>query len=109
MSALRAAFQSQGYVLVPGLISLSQLASLRRACERVVAKSRSGDWPHRRTVGRQFPPFDQDAKDVDVWGVQHVMHPDLGEKEFVRWYTDERVCQVVRELVGCEEGELQMG
>ena len=110
MSALRAAFQAQGYVLVPNLITQTQLSSLRLASARAVAKSRSGQWPHRRTVGRQFPPFDVDGqKEVDVWGVQHIMHPDLHEPEFARWYAGEEVTSVVKELLQCEESQLQMG
>ena len=109
MSALRSAFHAQGYVLVPSLITPTQLHSLRLASARVVEKSRSGEWLHRRTVGKQFPPFDDYQKGVDVWGVQHVMHPELGEKGFAEWYTGKEVTGVAKELLGCEEDELQMG
>lgn len=64
---------------------------------------------HRRTVGKQFPPFDNHQKEVDVWGVQHVMHPELGEEAFAEWYAGDRVTGVVRDLLGCGEDELQMG
>lgn len=104
----KAAFDRDGYVVVPDLVSsLTEYDALLAAAQRVIAKTRSGEWPHRRVVGRQFPPFDAD--NPDSWGVQHVMHPELGEKVFAGWYTGERVVGAVRTLVGCAEREVQMG
>lgn len=107
ISPLKAAYDVQGYVLVPSLIPPHLFPELRVACDRVIAKTRNGTWPHRRTVGKQFPPFD-DAN-PDSWGVQHVMHPALGEPVFARWYTSEAVRTVAATLLGCEIGALQMG
>ncbi|KAG6373541.1 hypothetical protein JVT61DRAFT_6184 [Boletus reticuloceps] len=105
-SLLKAAHDDQGYVLVPDLIPSDLLPALRAACDRVIAKTRTGAWPHRRTVGKQFPPFD-DAH-PDSWGVQHVMHPALGEPVFAQWYTSEGVRTVSAALLGCDVGSLQM-
>ncbi|KAH7914919.1 hypothetical protein BJ138DRAFT_1078537 [Hygrophoropsis aurantiaca] len=107
MSSIKQQYTAQGFVIVPDLIPPADLPALTAACARATAKTRSGAWPHRRTVGRQFPPFD-DATGPDSWGVQHVMHPALGERAFVRWYTSDRLIAAVRELLGCEERELQM-
>ena len=106
-SPLKATYDDQGYVLVPDLIPLDLLPTLHAACDRVIAKTRTGAWPHRRTVGKQFPPFDD--TNPDSWGVQHVMHPALGEPVFAQWYTSEGVRAVSAALLGCETGVLQMG
>jgi hypothetical protein len=98
-------YDKQGYVIVPGLIPTGLHTQLREAAERVIAKTRSGQWPHRRTVGKQFPPYDN--SNPDSWGVQHLMHPDLGEPAFAEWYTSE--VQTVCRLLSCGEDKLQMG
>ena len=100
-------YEQQGYVVIPNLISPDHLAALELACAHAIAKTRSGEWAQRRTVGRQFPPYGDG--DPDSWGVQHVMHPDLGEPAFVRWYTSDALVDAVKELLGCEEDQLQMG
>ena len=100
-------YEQQGYVVIPNLISPDHLAALELACAHAIAKTRSGEWAQRRTVGRQFPPYGDG--DPDSWGVQHVMHPDLGEDAFARWYTSDELVNVVCELLGCGEEDLQMG
>ena len=105
--SLKEKYDEQGFVVVPGLVPPEHLEALEAACERVIARTRSGEWPHRRTVGRQFPPYGDG--DPDSWGVQHVMHPDLGEPAFARWYTSDALVRVVTELLGCQEDDLQMG
>ncbi|KAH8105278.1 hypothetical protein BXZ70DRAFT_920164 [Cristinia sonorae] len=104
-------YDNQGYVVIPPSVlfpSSDTFQSLLTASLSVTAKTRSGIWPHRRTVGRQFPPFD--ATNEDSWGVQHVMHPDLGEdaRVFREWYTSDEVCGVASKLIGCREDELQL-
>jgi len=102
----KALYDEQGYVIVSDLILPENLEVLRAACDRAIAKTRSGLWPHRRTVGKQFPPFDD--SNPDSWGVQHVMHPDLAEPTFAEWYTSDPLINVSKELLQCNEGELQM-
>ncbi|KAH9946603.1 hypothetical protein B0H21DRAFT_399232 [Amylocystis lapponica] len=99
-------YDEQGFVVVPNLVPDAARGALEAACERVVARTRAGEWTMRRTVGRQFPPFDE--SNPDSWGVQHVMHPDLDEPAFAEWYTSDGVISVARELLGCSEDELQM-
>jgi hypothetical protein len=106
-SSTKETFERDGYVVVHGLISPEQMMSLRDASERITAATRAGDWPYRRVVGKQFPPFD-DAN-PDSWGVQHIMHPDLHEPEFVKWYTSDALVNTVTQLLGCDEHDLQMG
>lgn len=103
----KALYDEQGYIIVSGLIPSDNIDALREVCDRVIAKTRAGLWPHRRTVGKQFPPFDD--SNSDSWGVQHVMHPDLGEPAFAEWYTSDPLINVSKELLQCDENELQMG
>lgn len=58
-------------------------------------------------VGSQFPPYDPDSP--DSWGVQHVMHPDMGEPAFARWYTSDPLIEAAKGLLDCNEDKLQMG
>lgn len=104
---IKSLYDKQGYVVIPGLIPTDLDRPLREAAERVIAKTRSGAWLHRRTVGKQFPPFDD--PNPDSWGVQHLMHPDLGEPIFAEWYTSGPLAQTICGLLDCEEDELQMG
>ncbi len=104
---LKKLYDDQGFVIVDGLIPDTSFADLQAAAECATTKTRSGTWPHRRTVGRQFPPFDD--SDPDSWGVQHVMHPELGEQAYAEWYTSDALVETVTTLLECEEDELQMG
>jgi hypothetical protein len=104
---LKARFVEDGYVIVPGLMKPEDESALRDASTRVIDRTRAGEWPHRRVVGRQFPPYD-DAN-LDSWGVQHLMNPELHEPAFSAWYTSDDLVGVAQELLGCHEEELQMG
>ncbi|KAG9005286.1 hypothetical protein FRB94_000411 [Tulasnella sp. JGI-2019a] len=105
---LKSRFDEQGYVIVPDLISPIHLQPLKDACDRVIAKTRSGEWTHRRIVGKQFPPFIDMEGEPDSWGVQHLMHPDLAEPVFAEWYGSEGVKNVCQQLMGCKEEDLQL-
>jgi hypothetical protein len=105
--ALKSRYESEGFVVVPGLVPPEDVVELQQACDRVIAITRSGGWKYRRTVGKQSPPWADE--DPDSWGVQHVMHPDLGEPAFARWYTSDALLRTVQELLDCKEDELQMG
>ena len=106
-STIKTVYDDQGFVVVPGLIPPQNWAELEAACQRTVQKVRDGTWPHRRTVGRQFPPFHND--NPDSWGVQHIMHPQLSEPAFGQWYTSDKLLEVVKELLDCKDHELQLG
>ncbi|KAH9984914.1 hypothetical protein BJV77DRAFT_1062082 [Russula vinacea] len=87
---LKEHYDTHGYVIVPGLLTPSEHADLLAATDRVVACTRSGSWPHARVVGKQFPPY---GVGDDIWGVQHAMHPALGEPSFARWYAGTQTVQ----------------
>ncbi|KAJ7581732.1 hypothetical protein C8J56DRAFT_793539 [Mycena floridula] len=106
MSKLKALYDEQGYVIVQDLVVPEAFPELIAACDRAVNRTREGSWTLRRVIGKQFPPFGDDHP--DSWGVQHIMHPDLGEHAFDRWYTSTEFTDIVCELLECEEGDLQM-
>jgi hypothetical protein len=103
---LKEHYDIHGYVIIPGLLTPSEHADLLAATDRAVARTRSGSWPHARVVGKQFPPY---GVGDDIWGVQHAMHPALGEPSFARWYAGDAVRGAARMLLGCQDEELQMG
>jgi hypothetical protein len=87
------------------------LTQLREACARVLERARAGPndhirWRYVRAVGKQFPPFPIDRE--DIWGVQHLMHPDLQEPIFLEWYTSPLLLATICEIIGCEEDDLQL-
>ena len=49
-------------------------APLRAATARVTARTRAGEWPHKRR-----------ASDDDIWGVSHLLHPELAEPIFAEY------------------------
>ncbi|KII84789.1 hypothetical protein PLICRDRAFT_117218, partial [Plicaturopsis crispa FD-325 SS-3] len=106
MASTKSLYEKQGFVVVPDLIHPDVRAELEAAANRAIARTRDGSWTQRRTVGKQFPPYGED--NPDSWGVQHVMHPDLDEPVFSKWYTSDALVSAVCELVNCNEEELQM-
>jgi hypothetical protein len=109
MSTYKQKYDEDGFVIIPSLIQPDLLAELQDACVAVIARTRAGDWPHRRVVGKQFPPYGNVGSDPDSWGVQHVMHPDLEQSAFARYYTSSEMRAAASELLQCEDGHLQMG
>ncbi|KAI8060740.1 hypothetical protein BC940DRAFT_337394 [Gongronella butleri] len=100
------ALKTNGYVIVDNLIPDEMMSRLKEATERVVEKARKGEWHYVRTVGKQFPPWNEEDN-VDVWGVQHLMHPDLKESVFMEWYGSEGLLNAVQQLNECTHDELQ--
>lgn len=103
---LKEHYDTHGYVIIPGLLTPSERTDLLAATSRVVARTRSGSWPHARVVGKQFPPY---GIGDDIWGVQHTMHPALEEPIFAQWYAGDAVRGATKMLLGCQDKELQMG
>ncbi|KJX97052.1 phytanoyl-CoA dioxygenase family protein [Zymoseptoria brevis] len=104
---LKEDFDREGYVIVPSGLTSAQLEELRNASKNVAALARAGQWPHIRTLPRQFPPWPSDPSH-GIWGVQHLMHPDLpGHKLFTSTYFSDKIIETVRELMGgCAEDKL---
>jgi hypothetical protein len=98
--------EEDGYVVIDDFIPQEMIQPLREACERVTQLARSNQWPHRRLVGKQFPPW---THGNDVWGVQHLLHPALKEPIFAQWIASEHVLNTVCELLNVKENELQLG
>lgn len=101
-SALRAALSTDGFVVIRSLLSQEKLAALRAATASTIALARSGAWPHIRTVPKQFPPWPSTPPDdgAGIWGVQHLLHPDLpGHDAYATAYFDAGVMGVARALL----------
>lgn len=60
----------------------------------------------RRLVGTQFPPW---TEGNDVWGVQHLLHPELKEPIFAEWYGSTKLLEAVQQLLDAKQEELQLG
>ncbi|KAH6617068.1 hypothetical protein F5144DRAFT_498749 [Chaetomium tenue] len=73
------ALRTRGFIHIPSLLTPPELATLRTAAATLTATARAGGWPHVRTVGKQFPPWDASLvpERAGIWGVQHLLHPDL--------------------------------
>lgn len=107
------ALNRDGFVLIPSLLSPSQLTSLRAASEQAVTTARSGAWPWVRTLPKQFPPWTipagQNPAADGIWGVQFLMHPSLPASQlFTSHYFSEPVIAIVKELLQCEDSDLVM-
>ncbi|GAO50192.1 hypothetical protein SAICODRAFT_85253 [Saitoella complicata NRRL Y-17804] len=104
------ALDNDGFVVVPGLIPPNLLEPLRESAKRAIDRARDDSavsWDHVRLVGKQFPPWPKRVRE-DVWGVQHIMKPEMNEHVFVSWYASEALIKIVKTILGCQEEELQM-
>ncbi|KAI1141770.1 phytanoyl-CoA dioxygenase [Hypoxylon sp. FL0543] len=101
--------EKDGFVVLRSLLSAEQVAKLRAAAERTTALATQGSWPHVRTVGKQFPPWTP-RPGVGIWGVQHLLHPQLPDARlFAESYFGDEILGVAKELLGsCGDGELVM-
>ncbi|KXX73199.1 hypothetical protein MMYC01_210046 [Madurella mycetomatis] len=96
----------EGYVIIPSILSAQELSTLRDAASRLTQIARTGAWPHIRTVGKQFPPWDASLvpSQTGIWGVQHLLHPSLPVPQadrdaFARLYFSPRLLAVTKELL----------
>lgn len=102
----------QGYVHIPSLLPPHLLLAAQATSKYMVSRSRTGTfWPYVRTVGKQYPPWPKldlkaPDKDLNIWGVQHLLHPDLTSLRdvYAEIYFSEEVMGVVRELLGDPQG-----
>ena len=99
---------SRGFVIIPSGLNSSQLHDLREACTRAKTVATAGEWPHVRTLPRQFPPWSSDISN-GIWGVQHLMHPEMPYHNlFAESYFSDTIIEVVQELLSCSDEELVM-
>lgn len=82
-------FQNRGYVILDNAVPDGLLEPLREATDRVTRKAREGAWPHIRRAG-----------EGDIWGVSHLLHPDLAEPVFADYIASPVVIDVVGDLLG---------
>lgn len=107
-TSLLTTLNRDGYLLVPSILAPSELHTLRSACDQVTSIARTGQWPHIRTLPKQFPPWPSDPSN-GIWGVQHLMHPDLPHHGlFSSNYFSNAVVDIVKTLLQCEEEDLVM-
>ncbi|CEJ91070.1 Putative Phytanoyl-CoA dioxygenase [[Torrubiella] hemipterigena] len=100
--------ERDGFIVVKSIVSPEKLAILREASKKVEALGRAGEWPHIRTVGKQFPPWEFNPE-KGIWGVQHMMNPDMpGHDLFTELYFSEAILSIVKDLLECEDEQLVM-
>jgi len=102
-----------GFVLVPSVLSASQLTTLRAASKETIVLARSGNWPWVRTLPKQFPPWTiepgANPAEGGIWGVQFLMHPKLTHSQtFIKNYFSSAIIDVVKQLLECEDEDLVM-
>lgn len=101
-------YEEKGYVIVEGIFSPHDIQELRDAAQEVTDLTRQGQWPHRRIVGKQFPPFDS-ITSADSWGVQHLMHPNLPNHDLFRnFYGSSPLLDVAAHLLHTTEDSMQL-
>ena len=105
----REALDRDGFVVLSAsLFPNFDLDALRAAAARRVEAARSRQWPHIRTLPKQFPPWSQDPSD-GIWGVQHLLHPENPDHMiFAKSYFDKELLKYVAALIGCPENDLTM-
>ncbi|KAL3478605.1 hypothetical protein BJX99DRAFT_101955 [Aspergillus californicus] len=93
-----------GFVIIPSVLSAPSLQILRQTATKATALARAGTWPHFRTVPKQFPPWPSTLPPPStggIWGVQHLLHPDIpGRDDFASVYFSEKILAVAEELLG---------
>lgn len=108
VSHLRNALDKDGFVVIKNALTNDEMSQLRQACQRSVALARAGDWPHVRTLPKQFPPWNNDISN-GIWGVQHLLHPSLPDhRVFAESYFAPYVISAVAEILNCKTDDLVM-
>ncbi|RAH76150.1 phytanoyl-CoA dioxygenase family protein [Aspergillus japonicus CBS 114.51] len=99
-----AALQRDGFVVIPSLLTPTEIIHYRTIATQATQLTRTGQWPHFRTVPKQFPPWPSTvppASEGGIWGVQHLLHPEMPHRtDFARFYFSEKVLAVAEELLG---------
>lgn len=108
LDVIFACFHKDGYVIVDGIFEGQDVEELRKAAEDVTTLTREGKWPHRRVVGKQFPPYDTVAS-PDSWGVQHLMHPQLLHHDiFTKFYASSPLLDISAHLLSTSISNMQL-
>ncbi|KAI9729936.1 MAG: hypothetical protein M1834_006133 [Cirrosporium novae-zelandiae] len=108
-SPLLSSLNKDGFVLIPSLIPQPLLSSLCTASSAVTSLARTSKWPYIRTLPKQFPPWPSTPSSDGIWGVQHLLHPDLPNHElFAKLYFSNEILDVVKQLLRCGDDDLMM-
>ena len=103
------ALQRDGFVVVRSILPPDQVSMLREAAAKVTSMTRAGQWPYLRSVPKQFPPWPNTpppSSEGGIWGVQHLMHPEMPDREkFIKAYFSPRILAVAEELLGISANE----
>lgn len=103
---IRISLARDGFVLIPSVLSSNQLDNLRAACRRSITLARDGQWPFVRTLPKQFPPWNDDLS-KGIWGVQHLLHPDLPDHDlFATSYFASHIITTVTDILECKPDDL---
>ncbi|KAJ5328815.1 hypothetical protein MYU51_007921 [Penicillium brevicompactum] len=98
--------QRDGFVVVRNLLTPAEVSHYRTVATHATTLTRAGSWPHFRTVPKQFPPWPTTAPPASeggIWGVQHLMHPEMpGRDAFAACYFSPSILAVAEELMGVE-------
>ncbi|KAJ5874047.1 uncharacterized protein N7529_002477 [Penicillium soppii] len=98
------ALQRDGFVVVRNLLTPSEVTHYREIATKATTLTRAGTWPHFRTVPKQFPPWPTTpppASEGGIWGVQHLLHPEMpGRDSFAQCYFSPSILAVAEELMG---------
>lgn len=107
---LRARLSKDGFAILKSVFPTHRLDALRAAATHTACDARTGLWPHVRVLGRQFPPWDPaEALERGIWGVQHLLHPDLSDSpEFAKAYFSDEILGAAKDLLECGDDELVM-
>jgi hypothetical protein len=110
VSSHLANLQRDGFVIVPSLLPYHLLVALQAASKYTTERARLGKWPSVRTVPKQYPPWKPFQPGDNIWGVQHLLHPDMWVRDvFAEVYFSDSVLNVVKELLGdVSDGDLVM-
>ena len=107
-SDLHEILSRDGFVIIPDFLSATSLETLRSAAENANKLALDGKWPFLRTMPKQFPPWSSDPSN-GIWGIQHIMHPDLpGHEVFAANYFSDELITVVTQIMECTEDQLIM-
>ncbi|KAL9105341.1 MAG: hypothetical protein Q9227_009461 [Pyrenula ochraceoflavens] len=69
--------QRDGFVIIPNLLTSTEVSTLLQASIDLTSLATSGSWPHLRTVPKQFPPWPSTPPPTGIWGIQHLLHPSI--------------------------------
>jgi hypothetical protein len=98
------ALRKDGFVKIPDLLPPHLLLAAKASCKYTTDRARQGKWPHVRTVPKQYPPWQEWKTGDNIWGVQHLLHPDMNVRDtFAEIYFSDEVLSVVKELVGLKD------